>query len=145
MTSDRLCRYAAFFAGMTPATVDDVDGLFCADARFLDPFNDVVGHEAIKAVFRHMFEQLDRPRFEILEMVGDADVGYFFWRFSCRAADGSERAFEGMSRVVFDGSGRVRQHTDYWDPTAPVYRQVPLLGFALDRVRQRLSAGQSAA
>lgn len=132
-------RYAGFYTDLTPASLDEADALFRADARFRDPFNDVVGVEAIKAIFVHMFDSLDEPSFEILEFAGTGKLGFFHWRFHYRS-QGEVRSFEGMSRVEFDADGLVRQHTDYWDPTNPVYREVPLLGYALEQVRRRLAA-----
>ena len=38
---------------------------YASNARFKDPFNDVVGVPGIERVFAHMFDALDEPRFVV--------------------------------------------------------------------------------
>ena len=54
--SDITSRYAAAFAGLTPETMDDLIATLSPQVRFKDPFNEVVGHDAFRAIFNHMFE-----------------------------------------------------------------------------------------
>ena len=43
-----------------------------ADAWFKDPFNEVRGIDAIQRIFRHMFKQLETPRFHVCQRIVDA-------------------------------------------------------------------------
>ena len=54
-----------WFEHLSPATVDRVPDFYAANAEFKDPFNEVRGTEAIARIFRHMFTQVDAPRFVI--------------------------------------------------------------------------------
>lgn len=137
-----LARYAAAFEQLTPERLDALAALFAPTARFKDPFNDVRGRAAVRAVFAHMFEQLDEPRFEVTAQALDGAVALLHWRFRFRLRGAARaRCIEGMSRVQFDAQGLVSEHVDHWDPAEQVYAGLPLLGALLRWLRRRLSAG----
>jgi steroid delta-isomerase len=134
-------RYIEAFEGLRPDTLDALLVLFDDQARFVDPFNDVRGQSAIRAVFSHMFEQCERPRFRVNEQLGDAGVWYLHWTFTF-GRSGHERRIVGVSRVVFGPDGRVREHIDFWDPARQIYESIPLLGRLLRALRRRLGSAR---
>ena len=52
-----------FFTHLREDNLNSIEQIFTPNGRFKDPFNDVVGVPAIKAVFKHMFETTISPRF----------------------------------------------------------------------------------
>ena len=56
-----LAGVVRFYETLAPDTLDQLAGLYAADARFKDPFNDVVGIAAITGIFRHMSQPSRRP------------------------------------------------------------------------------------
>jgi len=131
----------AFFETLTPATLPALASVYSDDARFVDPFNDVTGQRAIRAVFDHMFATLDEPRFEVLEAVTAGDQCFLVWNFHFRRR-GRDAAgsIHGASHLRFATDGRVTLHRDYWDAAQQVYESVPLLGAVMRWLRRRLSA-----
>lgn len=134
--------YCGFFAGLQPGDLDRLEAVFTEDARFRDPFNDVRGLPAIRAVFAHLFEVCAEARFEVLEAVPDGRSGYIRWRFHFRLTRDhrAREPVEGVSRVAFADDGRVREHLDYWDAAGELYTQFPLLGALMRWLRRRLAA-----
>ena len=63
----RVCALVSLFEGLSPADLPGLRGVYAADARFKDPFNDVVGVPAIEHIFAHMFSRLEQPRFIVTE------------------------------------------------------------------------------
>lgn len=120
--------------------LEELTLVFAPSARFKDPFNDVVGHEAIKQVFAHGFRSCPGLRFLVEEIayVADSSVAYFYWRFQCGTPE--QLTLTGVSRVVFDEQGFVVEHVDYWDPAGQLYEKLPILGGLIRWVRRRLSA-----
>lgn len=47
-------RLAQLYEQLTPARLAQLDDYYAPDARFKDPFNDVQGVPAIRAIFAHM-------------------------------------------------------------------------------------------
>lgn len=76
-------RLIAFYR-MTPESIACFPAFYCADAYFKDPFNEVRGVEAIQHIFRHMFQQVDTPRFVVTERVADVNGVMLVWEFCYR-------------------------------------------------------------
>lgn len=134
------CNFAEVIRHLDADALDELACVFSPEARFKDPFNDVIGRDAIVRVFAHGFRRCPKLRFLVEEMafVPDAQVVYFYWRFCCGTPE--QLTLTGVSRVVFDELGLVIEHVDYWDPAEQVYDKVPLLGAILRWVRGRLSS-----
>lgn len=131
--------YGEFFATLTPDRLERLDRVFTPDARFLDPFNDARGVAEIARVFRHMYAHTEAPRFVVHCWSRDGDTAFYHWTFSARVR-GRGLTIDGVSRVLFAADGRVREHVDYWDPTPPVYRRVPVVAALLRGLARRLTA-----
>lgn len=131
------------FATLSPDSVVRLRDHYAPQARFRDPFNDVHGVESIERIFRHMFEQLDGPRFVVLDRAVDAPVAWLTWNLEYRLhGHARARRIHGASRLLFDAAGRVVEHRDYWDAAEELYESVPVLGAVLRRIRARLRTPQ---
>ena len=122
-----------WFEHLSPATVDRVPDFYAANAEFKDPFNEVRGTEAIARIFRHMFTQVDEPRFKIgSRFGGEGDEGdvMLLWDFHFRTKGRRPQAIRvrGASHLRFDAAGKVVLHRDYWDAAEELYAKLPLLG-----------------
>jgi hypothetical protein len=119
-----LDAYCAFWEQMTPASVDALDAVAAPDFAFKDPFNDLQGRDAVKAMLRHMFGKVKEPRFVVTGRAMNGQTAYLRWRFTT----GNGFVIEGMSEVEFGPDGKAIRHVDHWDAAAQVYGKIPLLG-----------------
>jgi steroid delta-isomerase len=129
-----------WFETLSPQTIDRIPQLYAANAEFKDPFNEVCGTDAIAHIFRHMFTQVDEPRFVIgSRFVGDDGV-MLLWDFHFRTRGRRPQAIcvRGTSHLRFDTEGKVVLHRDYWDAAEELYAKLPVLG-ALMRYLQRMA------
>ncbi len=140
-TAAPLHRLQRWFETMTPASVAEVEAIYASTAHFKDPFNEVEGHAAIRAIFSHMFRQVYAPRFVLLETVAQADQAFITWvMYYRRSADADkEQRIRGCSHLRFDGHGRITQHRDYWDAAEELYETVPVLGALMRWLKRRLA------
>jgi hypothetical protein len=132
-----------FFESVSPDTVSRIGKLYAADARFKDPFNDVQGVPAIEQVFRHMFTQVETPRFVVTERIVQDHSAMLAWRFEFGVRVGKTvrpQVVNGVTHFKFNGQGQVSLHRDYWDTGEELYMKLPLLGWLLRGLRRRLSA-----
>lgn len=136
----RVARLVAFFEGLRPADLDRMGELYAPDAVFKDPFNEVRGLEAVRGIFRHMFDQLTDPRFTVLRALADGEQAFLVWHFEFVLRGGRSLRIEGGSLIVFDADGRVCLHRDYWDAAEELYAQLPLIGPVMRALRRRLAA-----
>lgn len=133
-------RAIVFFETLSRERLADVASIYAPRARFVDPFSDLQGQEAIAAVFAHMFEQLEDPRFAVREAFGDSAQAFVAWDFDFAAAGGGrQRRIHGSTHFRFDADGRIELHRDYWDAAGELYETLPLLGAVMRWLRRRLA------
>ena len=137
--ADKVDDYVRFFEALTPETIEDLEKVATPDVRFRDPFNDVIGLPAMRAVLAHMFEQVDAPRFEITHRARDGDVAFIRWRFTGRLKALSNRQWDviGMSELRLAPDGRIAAHIDHWDAAAQFYADLPLIGPIIRLLQRR--------
>lgn len=131
--------YIAFFEGLTPETLDQLENVVTEDIHFRDPFNDVCGRAAMHRVLAKMFEDIDAPKFSVTHKAFDGDVCFLRWHFTgrIRALKMRDWAIDGMTELRFDGVGRVRAHLDYWDAAQGFFEMIPVLGGIIRFIRRR--------
>jgi predicted ester cyclase len=134
--------YVAFYDSLTADSLDRLEALCAADVRFRDPFNDVRGVAAYRAILARMFEDVTSPRFTVKDWALSGRVAYLRWDFAFLSSrDGALWHIEGMSEVHFDSHGRVAAHLDHWDSGTQFYGRLPLLRHVINLIRKRLAVG----
>ena len=136
----RLEQLIRFFEQIDPSNVSQLSRVYTPDAFFKDPFNEVSGIDAITHIFRHMFDQVDSPRFIITNSVIQGEQAFLTWDFLFRMKrfSAEEHCIRGATHVRFAADGRVNFHRDYWDAAEELYEKLPLLG-SLMRALKRLA------
>ena len=131
-----------YFETLTLDSVALLPSFYAPQARFKDPFNDVQGVTAIERVFRHMFVQVEAPRFVIHTVFGDATQAFYGWdfRFLAPRLGPGEQSIRGSSHLTFGPDGRVTVHRDYWDAAEELYAKLPVVGGLMRWLQRRASA-----
>lgn len=140
--NDVLDRLIAFYENLRPDTLGELRELYATDARFKDPFNEVIGHEAIVRIFEHMFANLESPRFMVTARTDGDSRAALEWTFFF-VMSGRSLEVHGASVLVFGSDGRVNVHRDYWDPAEELYTKLPGVGAVFRWLRRRMSATSS--
>jgi hypothetical protein len=128
-TETALARLINFFENVSPKNVDTVLSLYSGNAYFKDPFNEVSGHAAIVAIFRHMFSQVDNPRFLIKRSIVQEDDAFLVWDFQFQMKGTvKQQSIHGSSHLHFNEDKKIDYHRDYWDAAEELYEKIPVLG-----------------
>ena len=130
-------RYRRFLETLTPQSLDNLSDYVSADVHFVDPFNDVTGVDAMTAVFRHMFDNVQDIRFRIVEEADNGSVVFWNWRYDAHLR-GKPWHFSGTSVLRFSLDGRVTEHIDYWDSAQHFYERLPIIGSLISGIRSRI-------
>lgn len=139
MSTEAVDDYVRFWETLSPDSLHRLDELADPDVHFLDPFNDVRGVAAFRAVFEDMFQRVSEPRFRVTSRAHDGALCFLRWDFTFRW--GSQDWFiAGVSEVRFNPSGRVVSHIDHWDAASQLYERFPVIGWVLKKLRRRLAA-----
>ena len=141
MKRERAAAYVAFLEALTAARLPELSAYLAPQARFVDPFNDVTGREAVIRVFTKIFEDLTEVDFAGRDLACSEGACFFAWTLRGRLR-GSGRAitFEGVTELRLDDQGRIAAHIDHWDAASQLYARVPILGSLLAVLRRRLGA-----
>lgn len=126
-----------WYARLTPASLAEIGQYYAADAHFRDPFNDVCGVAAIKAIFDHMFAVTQASRFVFVEQLQQGEQAFVTWRFDCVIRRRLWQ-IEGSTYLVFGADGRVVEHRDYWDAAGQLYEKLPLIGGVLRLLKRSM-------
>lgn len=140
MTPQRVDTLVRYFETLTPQSVAELPEYYAADCRFRDPFNDVQGIPAVTAIFQHMFERLDAPRFLVRERVVDGTRVMLTWDFEFRFRNWRPQVTQnihGASLITFNTAGLVAVHRDYWDAAEELYEKLPLVGAVLRLLKKQ--------
>lgn len=135
----RVARLRTYFETLTPEAVDRLGEFYAPDARFKDPFNEVVGVPAIQAIFAAMYRRVDRPRFVVTRTLCDGADAFLAWEFLfCFKGDGGrEQTIHGATHIQYSADGRVALHRDYWDAAEELYEKLPVLGALMRWLKRR--------
>jgi ketosteroid isomerase-like protein len=128
-----------WYENLSPQTLDEIGSIYAENARFRDPFNDVAGVAAIRAIFAHMFATTQMPAFVVTECFEDGPRAVLLWRFTF-AVRGRSYEIEGASHLVFSEAGLVVAHRDYWDSSEELLQKLPVIGAPLRWLKRRFTA-----
>ncbi|MEO8386939.1 MAG: nuclear transport factor 2 family protein [Polaromonas sp.] len=133
-------RIAETFQTLTPAGVETLGDIYAPDARFKDPFNDVRGLAEIQRIFRHMYVNLEDPRFLVTGRIVQGAQCFLTWELHFafrRIKRGRAQCIVGGSHLVLNDEGRITLHRDYWDAAEELYEKLPVIGNLMKWMRRR--------
>ncbi|MTI16294.1 nuclear transport factor 2 family protein [Rhodobacteraceae bacterium RKSG542] len=132
-------RYAEYFNTLSPESVLQIHDLIADDIHFIDPFNDVHGRDKVERLVTKMFEDVQNPRFKILDLAWSGDMCLMRWDFSCEQKLLGNWSVRGITELQFNDEGRVVAHYDYWDASRYFYKKIPVIGFLIGMIQKRAS------
>ncbi len=142
-TEEAVTRVVAFFENLSPADIAAIGQFYAPQARFKDPFNEVQDVPAIQAIFAHMFEALEQPRFVVTGRVVQGTQCFLTWDFLFAFKDfhkGVTQTVRGASHLVLDEQGLVTLHRDYWDAAEELYEKLPVVGALMRWLKKRANS-----
>ena len=127
------------FESLSLESVDQLTNLYATHALFKDPFNQVIGRDAIKQIFVHMFSQVNNPRFVINSVLEDGRHSSLTWdfRFQFKSSPQQSEIIRGCTWFTFNDHDLITEHRDYWDAAEELYEKLPLIGSLMKWLKKR--------
>ncbi len=127
------------FESLSLESVDQLTNLYASNALFKDPFNQVIGQDAIKQIFVHMFSQVNNPRFVINSVLEDGRHASLTWdfRFQFKSSPQQSQIIRGCTWFTFNDHDLITEHRDYWDAAEELYEKLPLIGSLMKWLKKR--------
>ena len=127
-------KYISAYESLSINNLDTLKDRLTNDVKFEDPFNKVIGKEEVIKIFSEMFEKIDNPRFQILELSYAQNFDqnltvYLKWILNGRSKINKKSfTIKGLSEVKFNDQGKVVKHIDYWDSMTQLIIHLPYVG-----------------
>ena len=127
-------KYISAYESLSINNLDTLKNTFTNDIEFEDPFNKVNGKEAVIKIFSEMFDKIDNPKFQILELSYAQNFDkkltvYLKWILNGKFKRNKKSfAIRGVSEVKFNDQGKVVKHIDYWDSMTQLIIHLPYVG-----------------
>ena len=133
-------RFKTFYKDVKNPKLDSISDVYSADVKFKDPIHQVSGLAELHAYLSDMCTDVESGRFEFLDQLIGPDTAYIKWNMYFRHPKlGKEtHVVRGMSQIQFNE--RIYFHEDVYDMGQMIYEHVPVLGWAVKRLKNRLSA-----
>ncbi len=133
-----LDRIIDSFENLTKENVGTLVELYSTNAYFKDPFNEVTGQSEIKAIFEHMFRQVDEPQFLISHSILQDNDAFIVWDFKFRIkGKRSQQTIHGSTHLRFGLDQKLEYHRDYWDAAEELYEKIPVLKVLMRFIKRR--------
>lgn len=117
--------------------------VYSEDIQFRDPLHALNGLQNLTDYYSSMMGDLLECRFEFhhsMEML-DRGEAILFWTMHYRhkkLVGGKLLELTGNTHILFND--KVYYHRDYYDAGSMLYEHLPLMGFAIRRVKKRIGA-----
>lgn len=118
-----------------------LDSFYAPDVVFEDPLVRVVGLDRLKEYYQHAYSRVKSVRFEFEDIMADHNAYCAPWRMVIQVSGlnwGRPYSVQGLSKLVFDESGKVIHHRDYFDVGEMVYEHLPVQGFVISQMKNVL-------
>jgi len=138
-TLDALCVY---FERLSANNLSELDTYYATDARFKDPFHEVTGVAAIRAILRHTFDKLPGARFRVTRRFpGEEGHAVILWEMDfTMPVTHQPTTIRGATHLSFDAGCKVTLHRDYWDAAEELYARLPVLKWLMRALARQAAA-----
>lgn len=138
-----LSLYAQKLSNLTAENLPELRQHLADSVEFRDPFNHRFTQNEFIHILEDMYQKLDQVSFQVHSCLlagndGSDKEGVLYWTFTASSGLTGKVEFEGASRVVQDGQGKVMLHHDYWD-ASELMQQIPLIGAVIKKLRRKMS------
>ncbi len=118
-----------------------VESVYAEELYFNDTLHTFSSRDVMLKYMQETADRVDYTNVEIKDIVQSGDDFYVRW-----AMDTGFTVFGkqiethsiGMTHVRFNESGQINFHQDFWDNTEGFFRHLPVIGFLINKTKERL-------
>lgn len=118
-----------------------LENYYSQSVFFQDPTYSLKGLEALKAYYTHAYKHVIAIHFEFADIFNSENKYSASWTMTIRVRGlnaGKEYKVSGNSILHFDQEGLIEYHRDFLDLGEMVYERIPVQGFLIAKIKQRL-------
>ena len=115
--------------------------IYTPEICFKDPMHEINGLEKMSEYFISLYSNLLEINFDFHRAEGNETQGMVYWTMTYRHPQlhkGNKAiSVEGVSLLQWQ-DGKITQHQDIFDAGAMLYEHIPLLGWMIKKLKERL-------
>jgi hypothetical protein len=118
-----------------------LNDFYAKDSNFIDPIVNLNGLGPIKKYYKNIYQGVKEIEFVFTDSVSSGNKHVVVWTMKLRAEklkNGELMELHGNSVIVFNEDDLVSYHRDYYDMGEFIYENVPVLGWIVKSVKNRL-------
>lgn len=136
-------NFAAVYGDLThPDIGKRVEDLYADPVYFNDSLKTFHSRQPLVDYMKATADMLEDSSVEVQQALRDGNDVFVRWTMTfASSAMGREINSEsiGMTHLRFDPEGRIVLHQDFWDSAAGLYRNLPVVGYALKKIDQNMT------
>ena len=113
--------------GQKPPTKDQWSEFYDKDVVFIDPTQQSKGLNFYIETQEKLINRCDDVYLKTHKILITEDFGFIEWTMGLKIL-GKEFIYDGVTRLIFDQNGLIKEHRDYFDFCGPTFGPIPILG-----------------
>lgn len=133
-------KFQYIFENLNKDTLQLIDEFYDPQVEFHDPVGTIKGSVAIKNYYESLYKNVTSIRFNFTQFIQSEDYIVGVWTMilvTDKLNGGNPVVVDGNSVIKFK-NGKAIYHRDYFDMGAFIYENVPVLGFIIKKIRERM-------
>lgn len=135
-------RFAAFISDLSTGTIRaQIRQVYAPQLYFNDTLKTIRDVDTLEKYFLSSDDALTHYALNVEQATSTPEGVYVRWRMDVtfrRFRKGEVQSSIGISHIRFDKDGRVIYHQDYWDSGSNLYAKIPVLGWMIRAIKNRL-------
>ena len=118
-----------------------LDDFYAPDTKFIDPLGTHNGINSVKDYYRNLYSNVKNIHFKYNDIVSAGNTHVLLWTMTLTTDglnSGKPISLEGNSYIKFNEANLVSYHRDYFDMGEFVYEHIPVLGWTIKKVKNKL-------
>ena len=129
------------FTTLRAENIQILDSFYAPDTKFIDPLGTHNGIKSVKAYYRNLYQNVKSIHFKFNDIVSNGNTHVLVWTMTLEAGglnNGKPIFLEGNSHIKFNDANLVTYHRDYFDMGEFIYEHVPVLGWTIKKIKNKL-------
>ncbi len=138
---DQQAKIKYVFDNLRADNIVILDNFYAKDTTFIDPLGTHKGIQSVKDYYKNLYQNVKSIKFTYKDLVTNGNTHVLLWTMTLSAEGlngGTPITLEGNSYIVFNDSGLVSYHRDYFDMGEFIYEHIPVMGWTIKQVKKRL-------
>lgn len=134
-------RIQSAFTNLNANNVEILDGFYDENTHFEDPLGVHKGLQSVKDYYANLYRNVTYIKFEYTNTMSDGNKHLLVWTMKLKAKglnSGEMVTLDGNSVIIFNDKNLVSYHRDYFDMGEFIYEHIPVLGWAIKKIKSRM-------